>query len=249
MARRFEKKSVLVTGASRGLGRGIAEAFGREGAFVWVHYRDREAEARRTLALVREAGAEGELVRFDLADSQGVRTGLEPVLESRGAPDVLVNNAAVLREGPAATLPFEDFDEVLAVNLSGLFACCQVLARPMIARRAGVIINVASVAAQVPAPGQVAYAASKAGVLALTRNLALELAPKGIRVNAVIPGLFDAGMGERMDRRFAEAMRERIPAGRAGSAAELAAAVLFLASEDASYVHGHALVVDGGFSL
>ena len=247
--RRFEGKNILVTGASRGLGRSIASAFGEEGAFVWVHYAVRELEALKTLAAVKQAGGQGALVQFDLRDLSAVQSAIQKLVQERGAPDVLVNNAAIVNDGVAVTLPLEDFGEVLAVNLTGMFACCQAIARPMMARRSGAIVNVASISAMGAPAGQVAYAASKAGVLALTRTLAMELAPKGVRVNAVTPGLFDAGIGERLDKRVAGSLREQIPAGRAGAPKEMAAAVLFLASDDASYIFGHSLVVDGGLSL
>jgi 3-oxoacyl-[acyl-carrier protein] reductase len=239
----------LITGASRGLGRSMAEAFGAEGAYVVVHYQARTHEAEAALAAVRAKGGDGELLRLDLRDRAALVDGLGVLVSRRGAPEVLVNNAAVLHDGMAATLPFDDFDEVLAVNLAGLFACCRALARPMIARRSGAIINVSSISVRLTRPGQAAYAASKAGVLALTRTLAVELAPSGIRVNAVIPGLFDAGMGARLDARVSAGLRARIPLGRLGTGGELAAAVLFLASPEASYIIGHELVVDGGLSL
>ena len=247
--KRFEGQSVLVTGASRGLGRAIAESFAAEGAFVLVHYQARAKEAEATLAAVRAAGSDGDLLAFDLRDGRAVTAALDALVERRGVPDVLVNNAAILSDGWVATLPLEDFDDVLSVNLAGLFACCRAVARPMIARRRGVIVNVSSISVRMTRPGQAAYAASKAGVLALSRTLAVELAPKGIRVNAVIPGLFDVGMGARLDRRLVTSMVERIPVGRLGAAKELAEAVLFLASPAASYIIGHELVVDGGLSL
>jgi 3-oxoacyl-[acyl-carrier protein] reductase len=247
--RRFEGQSVLVTGASRGLGRALAEAFAREGAFVTVHYQARAAEAEKTLALVRAAGGDGVALGIDLRHPEAIAEGLHRLVEERGAPDVLVNNAALLQEGSTATMPVAELSEVVQINLIGLFACCQALARPMIARRRGTIVNIASISALRALPGQVAYAASKAGLLALTRSMALELAPRGVRVNAVVPGLFDAGMGARLDPRSAAALKERIPAGRFGAPSELAGAALFLASEESSYVIGHALVVDGGFSL
>lgn len=247
--RRFEGARVLVTGASRGLGRAIAVAFAREGAFVWLHYQGRADQAAVTLEQVQSAGGSGEVLRFDLRDKAQTEEGMRKVLAGGRPLDVLVNNAAILNDAPAALLSSEDFDEVLAVNLSGMFTCSRLAARSMLGRGKGAIVNVASVAALRASPGQAAYSASKAGVLALTRTLAVELGPKGVRVNAVVPGLFDEGMGAKLDRRVRERMLEATPAGRPGRASELCEAVLFLASDQASYVLGHALVVDGGLSL
>jgi 3-oxoacyl-[acyl-carrier protein] reductase len=247
--RRFEGANVLVTGASRGLGRALAAAFAAEGAFVWIHYQGRADQAAVALEQVRSAGGTGEVLRFDLRQKPQIEEGMRRVLSERGSLDVLVNNAAILCDAPAALLSSEEFDEVLAVNLSGMFTCARAAARSMLGRGKGSIVNVASVAALRATPGQAAYAASKAGVLALTRTLAVELGPRGVRVNAVVPGLFEEGMGARLDRRVRERMLEATPARRFGRPSELSEAVLFLASEQASYVLGHALVVDGGLSL
>jgi len=247
--RRFEGARVLVTGASRGLGRALAVAFAGEGAFVWIHYQGRADQAAVTLEQVRGAGGTGEVLRFDLRHKAQIEEGMQRALSEHGPLDVLVNNAGILCDSPAALLSSEDFDEVLAINLSGMFTCSRAAARSMLGRGKGAIVNVASVAALRATPGQAAYAASKAGVLALTRTLAIELGPRGVRVNAVVPGLFDEGMGPRLDHRVRERMLESTPARRPGRASELSEAVLFLASEQASYVLGHALVVDGGLSL
>ena len=168
-------------------------------------------------------------------------------------PRGLTIGAITEREDPRdalfALMDRADFDEVIATNLTGTWHCCRAVIRGMLARRAGAIVNVASVAGVRASPGQANYAASKAGVLALTRTLAAEVAARGVRVNAVVPGLFAGGMGERLDRRVLDARRAAIPSGRLGGPPELARAVLFLASDDASYVVGQALAVDGGLSL
>ncbi len=246
--RRFERKTALVTGASRGLGRAIAAALGGEGAFVWIGHRARGHDAEAALAEVRTAGGEGALLAFDVRRGDAVEAALARASSERGPVDVLVNCAGIARDALFALMAPADFEEVVATNLVGTFHCCRAVLRAMLARRAGAIVNVASVAALRASPGQANYAASKAGVLALTRTLAAEAAPQGVRVNAVVPGLFAAGMAERLDRRVVEARREAIPLRRLGAAAELARAVAFLASDDASYVVGQALVVDGGLS-
>jgi 3-oxoacyl-[acyl-carrier protein] reductase len=168
---------------------------------------------------------------------------------SSGGLDVLVNNAGVARDEPFALMSQNTWDEVLKTNLDGVFHCCRAAVRPMLAKKRGAIVNMASVAGQHAAPMQANYSASKGGVLALTATLGAELAPKGIRVNAVVPGFLDAGMAQRLDHGLAEKIKARVPIGRFGRAEEVAKAVLFLASDEASYVVGQALVVDGGLAL
>lgn len=249
MTARFAGRTVLVTGASRGLGRDIAVAFGREGAFVHAAYRAREADAEETLRLVREAGGDGATLQLDVRDRAAVDGAVGRIVAERGAPDVVVNNAGVARDELFAVMSPESWDDVLAVNLGGTFNVCRAVARPMMGRKRGAIVNVASVAGLHASPGQSSYAASKGGVLALSRTLAAELAPRGIRVNAVVPGLCATGMAARLDRRVADARRAAIPLGRFGGGDEIARVVLFLASDDAAYVVGQAIVADGGLSL
>jgi 3-oxoacyl-[acyl-carrier protein] reductase len=170
-------------------------------------------------------------------------------LLKRGAIDVLVNNAATVHDAPVAMLAAGDWNDVIGTNLGGTFNFSRAVVRSMLAKHSGVIVNVASAAALRTTTGQAAYAASKAGILALTRTMAAELGPRGVRVNAVVPGLLDTGMGERLARQRVDQVVGKVPLGRAGTGEEVARAVLFLASEEASYVTGHALVVDGGLTL
>jgi 3-oxoacyl-[acyl-carrier protein] reductase len=244
--RRFEGASVLVTGASRGLGASMAVAFAAEGAqAVWLGYRVREDDARAVAARVEQAGARAELLAFDVRSPEAVAAAFERA----GPLDVLVNNAGVSRDAHFALLDEDAWHDVIETNLSGTARCCRAAVRAMWRARRGVIVNVASVAGPMASPGQASYAASKGGIVALTRTLAAELAPRGIRVNAVLPGLIDAGMTVHLDRRIVEHKLQQVALGRLGLADEVARAVLFLASADASYVVGQALFVDGGLSL
>jgi len=247
---RFLGMNVAVTGASRGLGRAIAVEFAQEGARVGVGYRTRRADAEATCRLIEEAGGPGVgvLMPVDVQDLGSTQEALAS-FSLEGGLDVLVNNAAVIRDRAFAMMSPEDWGHVLASNLSGTYHCCRAAVQRMMARRRGAIVNVASVAGLRASPGQANYAASKGGVLSLTATLAAELAPYGIRVNAIVPGLLSTGMGQRLDQRVSARHLAGIPLARFGKAEEVARVALFLASDDASYIVGQCVAVDGGMSL
>jgi 3-oxoacyl-[acyl-carrier protein] reductase len=247
--KRFDGAEIVVTGGSRGLGRSIAEAFAAEGARVWIGFRSREADAAETAAAIAGAGGRARVLSFDVRSEAAVEAAFDQVLAEAKQLDVLVNCAGVNRDGWFPLLDREAWDEVMKTNLDGTVLCTRAAVRPMWRRRQGAIINVCSVSGLRASPGQANYASSKGALLALTRTLGAELAPKGIRVNAVVPGLIAAGMVGRLDARLVAEKAALIPAGRLGAPEEVAKAVLFLASDDARYIVGQALAVDGGMTL
>lgn len=246
---RFSEATVVVTGGSRGLGRTLAVSFGREGAHVVVGYLTHADDAAETAEAVRAAGGTATTCAFDVRDPVAVPLAFDRMIAERGQIDILVNNAAINGQGLFPLLDEQSWHDVTETNFLGTVRCCRAAVAGMWRRRRGSIVNVASVAALASSPGLSSYASSKGAVLALTRSLAAELAPKGIRVNAVVPGLLSTGMAMRMDARALADKQQRIPLARLGTAEEVARAVLFLASEDAAYIVGHALVVDGGLTL
>jgi 3-oxoacyl-[acyl-carrier protein] reductase len=246
---RFSDRVVVVTGGSRGLGRAVALAFAAEGAHVAIGYRARDRDAKATLAALREIGHPAFAAKFDVRDTAATAAALDAIKTELGPIDVLVNNAGVARDNLLPLMSDDDFDEVVDVSLRGAFVCTRAVATAMIAQGRGAVVNVASLAGVRASPGQASYSAAKGGLLALTRTTAVELAPRGVRVNAVVPGYLATGMAARMDRRKLDERVARVPMQRTGTADEVARAILFLASEDASYIVGQTLCVDGGASL
>lgn len=244
---RFAGKTALVTGGSRGLGRAIVQQLAGEGARVYAGFVRRADAADET---VRGAPA-GTVIPlgFDVTDAAACEAAVGRIVGEAGRLDLVVHAAGLVRDSLFALSSPEDWDEPLRVNLGGALRVARAAVRPMLAAGGGAIVLVGSVAGLRASPGQAGYAASKGGILALTRTLAAELAPRGIRVNAVFPGLIAAGMAARLDRRIVDRQLARIPLARLGHAAEVAECVAFLASPAASYVIGQALTVDGGLSI
>lgn len=239
----------IVTGASKGLGRNIAIAFAKEGAFVGIGYLHSEKEAQKTLEEIKSNGGNGVLIHVDITDLENVNTCFRKFISDYKKIDFLVNNAGIVDDKPMVLMSKENWTSVINTNLTGAFNCSKAVVNSMLSKRNGVIINISSVAGIVASPGQVNYAASKGGMIAMTKTMASELAPFGIRVNAVVPGLITKGMTEKMDRRIADSYRNRIPLERFAEPEEVSNAVLFLASTDASYIIGQTLIVDGGLTL
>ncbi len=246
---RLEGKVAVVTGASRGIGRAIALELAREGADVLVNYRTRFREAEEVAQRVRGMGRRSLAVRADVSDPDQVEEMASLAFEEFGTVDILVNNAGMIRKASLDELDPEDWDRVVSVNLNGVFYAMRSFGSRMIHRGGGSIINIASVAGHVPLEGGGAYSASKAGVIMLTRQAAVEWGPKGVRVNAICPGpiLTDMLRSEYSEEELR--YRERLtPVGRLGRPEDVARLAVFLASDDAGYVNGAVFDLDGGLA-
>jgi 3-oxoacyl-[acyl-carrier protein] reductase len=246
----FKDKVVLVTGGSRGIGRACALAFAKAGAStVVVSYAGNEAAANESVGLLQAAGAKAEALRFDVADSAACTSAVEGVVKAHGRLDVLVNNAGVAMDGLVMRLKDEDWDRQMDTNLKGAFALIRAASRPMMKQRGGAIINISSIIGEMGNAGQAAYSASKAGLIGLTKSVAKELSSRNIRVNAVTPGFIGTDMTSHLNDELRQKMLETIPLGRLGAPEEVANAVLFLASDAASYITGEVLKVNGGMYM
>ena len=245
----LEGKRALVTGASRGIGREVALRLAAEGASVAVNYQTGKTEAEGVAAEIGAAGGTAITVQADVSDAAQAAAAIAATQEALGGLDILVNNAGITRDNLVPRLSEEDWDAVLDTNLKGAFLCTKAALRPMLRQRSGRIINMSSVVAGTGNPGQANYAAAKAGLIGFTRTVAREVAGRGITVNAVAPGFIATRMVERIPEAQRGLVLERIPLGRFGTPEDVAACVAFLCSDDAGYITGQVLGVDGGLSL
>ncbi len=243
-----EKRVALVTGASQGIGRAIALQLAKAGHTVALAARN-EGKLAEVQAEIAAAGGVAEMFPLDVSEEASLRAAAKAVLERLGTVHILVNNAGVTRDGLALRMKASDFDDILRANLTGAFLLTQALLSPMMKARWGRIVNITSVVGETGAAGQANYAASKAGLIGLTKSLAREFASRGITVNAVAPGFIQTAMTDVLTEAQKTGILAQIPLGRYGAVDDIAAAVAFLSSESAGYITGHTLDVNGGMYM
>jgi 3-oxoacyl-[acyl-carrier protein] reductase len=243
---RLDNKVAIITGGYRGIGRALGVCLGRAGAHVVAADVLDEAVGREALAAIEDAGGKGELMRCDVTDSAAVDQAFSALHKRLGRIDILVNNAGISRDQLLMRVSDEDIQRTFAVNVTGAIYCARAAIRPMMRAKQGRIINLASVVAELGNPGQTVYGASKAALIGLTKTLAREYASRGVTVNAVAPGFIDTDMTRNLPEEAKKYMLGQVPLGRVGSPEDVAAAVLFLCSDEAGYVTGQVLRVNGG---
>ncbi len=239
-------KVALVTGASRGIGRACAQALAAEGARVALSCVRQQEQAQQVARGIQSDGGEAHVLSFDVGCKKEVDEGVRSLEQLWGGIDILVNNAGIVVDGLCVRFSESDWQRVLQTNLSGAFFCAQACVSGMMKRRWGRIINISSVVAETGNGGQTAYAAAKAGLIGMTKSLALELASRNITVNAITPGYIDTDMTAAMPQQAKQQILAQVPLGRMGRPQDVAQAVAFLAAEKASYITGHTLAVNGG---
>lgn len=242
-------KTALVTGGSRGIGKAVVWALARAGAKVAFVYQSSQEAADQLVADLKLDQHESMAIQADVKDKKAADAAVAKVLDAWGQIDILVNNAGIIRDTLLAQMSPQQWQDVIDTNLTSVYNFCQAVTRPMMSARAGRIINMSSVAAEFGNSGQVNYAASKAGIVGLTRCLATELARRGVTVNAVAPGFIETDMTEAVRNMAGKELKKKIPARRLGNPDDVAEVVLFLAGDGASYITGQTISVDGGLTL
>lgn len=246
---KLENKVALVTGAARGIGKAIAKALATEGAVVIVNYNGSAQRAAETVKEIEEAGGKALAIRCNVADFTACKDMIDGIIKEQGRLDILVNNAGITRDGLLMKMSEEDFDSVMDTNLKGAFNCIRHAARQMIKQKSGRIISISSVSGVLGNAGQANYSASKAGIIGLTKATAREVASRGITVNAIAPGFITTDMTEVLSEAVKTSVTETIPMKKFGKPEDIAQTALFLASEEAAYITGQVICVDGGMAM
>ena len=247
--KKFENKIVLVTVAGRGIGASIAKRFASEGAEVIVNYSGNDEAAQKTVDEITATGGQAQKYKCSVNDSESVKVMIDEIIKKFGRIDILVNNAGITKDGLMLRMTDEDFDRVIDVNLKGTFNCTKYVSKYMLKQKSGKIINISSVVGLSGNAGQVNYSASKAGIIGITKSAAKELSSRGITVNAVAPGYVDTDMTKVLSDNIRNEILKNIPLQRMGNVEDISNCVAFLASEDASYITGQVISVDGGMHI
>ncbi|MCB0177952.1 MAG: 3-oxoacyl-[acyl-carrier-protein] reductase [Anaerolineae bacterium] len=242
-------KVAVVTGSSRGIGAGIAQLLAAQGAKVVVNHRNSSDGAEAVVAAIKDKGGEAVAIQADVSDGSQAEALIKSTIDTFGQIDILVNNAGTTRDKLIMKMKDEDWDVVLSSNLSSVYNCSKAVVRPMMKKRSGRIINITSVVGLTGQAGQTNYAASKAGIIGFTKSLAKEVGSRNITVNAIAPGFIPTALTDVLPEQQIQAIIETTPVGRLGTVEEVAAAVLFLASDEAAFITGQVLSVDGGLVM
>ena len=245
----LEGKVAVVTGASRGIGKAIAQGLAAEGAYVIVNYNGSVDKANEVVDSIKSAGGNAEAIACNVGDAEAAKEFFAAIVKEHGGIDILVNNAGINRDDLVMKMSEEDFDAVITTNLKGTFNGVKNVSRPMMKKRSGRIINIASVAGVIGNAGQANYAASKAGVIGLTKSVAKELSSRGITVNAIAPGFIETDMTDKLPDSVKEEAVKQIPLGKFGEPEDIANMAVFLASDKAKYITGQVFCVDGGVAI
>lgn len=246
---KLEGKVALITGASRGIGRAIALKLAAEGAKVAINFAGNITKAEEVKNAVESSGGEAMLVQGDVSDFEKVNEIVKKVVDTWGRLDILVNNAGITRDNLMLKMSESDFDSVIATNLKGVFNCTKAVTRLMMKQHSGRIVNMSSVVGLMGNAGQANYAAAKAGIIGFTKSVAKEFAPRGITVNAVAPGFIETDMTDALPDKIKTDLTEKIPIGRIGKPEDIANAVMFFVADDAAYITGQVICVDGGMAM
>lgn len=246
---KLEGKAALVTGASRGIGREIALELARQGADVVVNYSGSVERANQVVAEIKEMGRQAIAVQCDVSNSDSVVNMVKETIATFGKLDILVNNAGITKDNLLMRMKEDEWDDVININLKGVFLCTKAVTRQMMKQRSGRIINISSIVGVSGNPGQANYVAAKSGVIGLTKTTAKELSSRGVTVNAIAPGFITTDMTDKLNDEMKEQMLKQIPLARLGEPSDIANVVVFLASEDSRYMTGQTLHVDGGMVM